>query len=82
MLKDLDLLEPVLDKCAVVKGRMDWGPDGVPKERLANKAYDTQVIQRDRLVSVLVEEIEKSMRTRLIFRTTSRAWDATLVRAV
>jgi len=59
VLKDLDLLEPVLDKCAVVKGRMDWGPDGVPKERLANKAYDTQVIQRDRLVSVLVEEIEK-----------------------
>ena len=38
---------------------MDWGPNGEPKERLANKTYDTQVIQRDRLVSVLVEEIEK-----------------------
>ena len=59
VLKDLGLYDAVIDKCAVVKGRMDWGPDGVPKERLANKAYDTQVIQRDRLVSVLVEEIEK-----------------------
>lgn len=59
VLKDLDLFDEVIDKCAVVKGRMDWGPDGEPKERLANKTYDTQVIQRDRLVSVLVEAIEK-----------------------
>ena len=58
VLRDVGALDAVLDKCAVVKGRMDWGPDGEPKERLANKAYDTQVIQRDRLVSVLVEEIE------------------------
>ena len=59
VLKDLGVFDAVIDKCAVVKGRMDWGPNGEPKERLANKTYDTQVIQRDRLVSVLVEEIEK-----------------------
>jgi len=58
VLKDIGALDRVLDKCAVVKGRMDWGPDGVPKERLANKTYDTQVIQRDRLVACLLEEVE------------------------
>ena len=58
VLRDIGALDTVLDKCAVVKGRMDWGPDGEPKERLANKTYDTQVIQRDRLVACLLEEVE------------------------
>ena len=36
---------------------LETGPEG--KERLSNKKYATQVIQRDRLVSCLLEEVEE-----------------------
>lgn len=59
-LEKLGACERVLRYCKRVNGRMDWSPqspDGVM--RLSDKKYATQVIQRDRLVAVLLEEIEE-----------------------
>ena len=56
-LEKLGCVERVLEYCKEVNGRMDWTPEGGPEgtERLTNKKYATQVIQRDRLVSCLLE---------------------------
>jgi 2-polyprenyl-6-methoxyphenol hydroxylase-like FAD-dependent oxidoreductase len=59
-LEKLGACERVLRYCKQVNGRMDWSPqnpNGVT--RLTEKKYATQVIQRDRLVAVLLEEIEE-----------------------
>ena len=59
-LEKLGACERVLRYCKRVNGRMDWSPqnpNGVT--RLTEKKYATQVIQRDRLVAVLLEEIEE-----------------------
>lgn len=59
-LEKLGACERVLRYCKRVNGRMDWSPqnpNGVT--RLTEKRYATQVIQRDRLVAVLLEEIEE-----------------------
>ena len=59
-LEKLGACERVLRYCKQVNGRMDWSPqnpNGVT--RLTEKKYATQVIQRDRLVAALLEEIEE-----------------------
>lgn len=59
-LKRLGALDRVLSYCKTVKGRMDWSPQNpAGKETISNKQYDTQVIQRDRLVAALLMEIEE-----------------------
>ena len=60
-LERLGCVERVLEYCKEVNGRMDWSPQTGPEgqERISNKKYATQVIQRDRLVSCLLEEVEE-----------------------
>lgn len=59
-LETLGCLDRVLGYCKRVNGRMDWTPgDAEGKVRLSDKKYATQVIQRDRLVAALLEEIEE-----------------------
>ena len=65
-LEKLGACERVLRYCKRVNGRMDWSPqnpNGVM--RLNEKIYATQVIQRDRLVAVLLEEIEEKYEGRV-----------------
>ena len=60
-LEKLGACERVLQYCKRVNGRMDWSPqnpNGVTRES-TEKKYATQVIQRDRLVATLLEEIEE-----------------------
>ena len=60
-LEKLGACERVLRYCKRVNGRMDWSPqnpNGVTRES-TEKKYATQVIQRDRLVATLLEEIEE-----------------------
>lgn len=43
-----------------VLGRLDWSPGNVdaPKELIfSGKSYNTEVIQRDRLVATLLQEV-------------------------
>jgi len=57
----LGCAERVLTYCKEVNGRMDWTPEN-PEGRQTltqGKKYVTQVIQRDRLVSCLLEEVEE-----------------------
>jgi len=59
-LERLGCLDRVLAQCKEVKGRMDWTPgNATPTTRVSDKKYATQVIQRDRLVSCLLEEIRE-----------------------
>ena len=58
-LASLGVIDQVLEYCARVNGRMDWTPGGGAEGtiRITDKKYATQVIQRDRLVAVLLREI-------------------------
>jgi kynurenine 3-monooxygenase len=57
-LEKFDLLEAAKEYAVGVKGRCDFDKDGRPVERLVQKKFDTQVIQRDRLVAAFLNEIE------------------------
>ena len=58
-LASLGVIDQVLEYCARVNGRMDWTPGGGAEGtiRITDKKYATQVIQRDRLVAVLLREV-------------------------
>ena len=59
-LEKLGCCDRVLTYCKRVNGRMDWSPGKPePVQRISDKRYATQVIQRDRLVAALLEEIEE-----------------------
>ena len=55
-----DLLDVATEYAKRVKGRCDFDKDGNPVEKLVQKKFDTQVIQRDRLVAALLEEVESN----------------------
>ena len=57
-LEKLGVCDQVLNYCKRVNGRMDWTPESRDgKIKLTDKKYATQVIQRDRLVAVLLREV-------------------------
>lgn len=46
---------------AVACGRKDWTPNGEEPEKIySHKKYQTRVIQRDRLASCLLTEVEEN----------------------
>ena len=60
-LEKLGCCDRVLTYCKRVNGRMDWSPGKPePVQRISDKRYATQVIQRDRLVAALLEELRRS----------------------
>ena len=59
-LQKYDLLDVATEYAKRVKGRCDFDKDGNPVEKLVQKKFDTQVIQRDRLVAALLEEVESN----------------------
>jgi len=59
-LQKYDLLDVATEYAKRVKGRCDFDKDGKPVEKLVQKKFDTQVIQRDRLVAALLEEVESN----------------------
>ncbi|CAG9461447.1 unnamed protein product [Pedinophyceae sp. YPF-701] len=62
-LKGLDALDSILPWAAPITGRMDWDDQGRTNLREAsNKTTTTVVIQRDRLVACLLQEIHQKYR--------------------
>ena len=59
-LQKYDLLDVAREYAKEVKGRCDFDKDGKPVEKLAQKKFDTQVLQRDRLVAAFLEEVERN----------------------
>jgi kynurenine 3-monooxygenase len=60
--------ENVKDKCVPVIGRKDWTPqDPNPTERIVQKRIVTQVLPRDKLVSVLYEYIQQHLQAYVTF---------------
>jgi len=63
-LKRLSVMNRILQYTVKVLGRLDWSPSTLPEEPIElifeGKNYDTLVLQRDRLVSILLEECRDS----------------------
>lgn len=65
---------------AVAYGRKDWTPKGEEPEKIySHKKYQTRVIQRDRLASCLLKEVEEkypsSVKVKYGVECTKIAWD-------
>lgn len=84
-LKNLGLMKRIDDVSVVVYGRLDWSP-GTPSDEpnesiFTDKSYDTKVLQRDRIVSCILEEIDEKysdqIKIKHNIRCTGIDWDNT-----
>lgn len=84
-LKKLGLMKRIDDVSVKVYGRLDWSP-GTPIDQpnesiFTDKSYDTKVLQRDRIVSCILEEIAEEFSDRIKIkhniRCTNIDWDNT-----